>query len=331
MDDGRYSRQERFAPIGAAGQARIRAATVAIVGCGALGAAAADLLARAGVGRLRLIDRDIVEASNLQRQGLYDEADAAAGRPKALAAARRIAAINGGVVVEPVVGELTAANACDLLAGCAVVCDGADNFPTRHLVNEASRRLGIPWVWAACVGAYALSAPFPVDGPCLGCLQDVVPDPGQSPTCDSAGIIGPAVQLAAAWQVAETLKLLVGDTAAVRRELWACDLWSGRFQRIGLGGRDPACRVCGAGADFPALAAEPEPAVVLCGRDLIQVRYAPIDLSALAQRLGRPEPEGVVRWRDGGHGFTAFADGRVLVHGATDPGRARAAADRWLG
>lgn len=334
--DARYSRQERFAAIGPGGQARIAAARVVVVGCGALGAAAAEQLCRAGVGRLRLIDRDFVELSNLQRQTLFTEADATAGRPKAIAAARRLAEVNSACVVEPLVEDLRAANAEQLLAGCDVVVDGADNFPTRHLVNEVCCKHGIPWVWGACVGAYGLSAPIvPGDTPCLRCVQDQLPAVGDGPTCDTAGIIPPAVQMVASWQVAEALKLIVGDRAALRRELWTVDLWANRFQRLRLDSwRDPSCPVCGPAPSYPLLSTGDDAAIVLCGRDAVQVRLGAVDLAALAMRVRSnliAANDHLVRWRDGERMGTCFRDGRVIVQGVGDAAAARAFCDRWLG
>jgi len=333
--DGRHARQTRFAPIGSAGQQRLHEATVAIVGVGALGSAVAELLARAGVGRLRLIDRDVVEMSNLQRQALYDHADAVEGRPKAHAAAAHLAAIDPSLIYQPIAGEFNAASATALIADCDVVMDGLDNFPTRHLLNEVCCRAGVPWVHGAVLGAYGLCLPIlPGTTACLRCLQDEPPAAADNPTCDTAGVIGPAVRLVAAWQAAEALKILVGDLAAVRRELWSCDLWSNRFQRIALS-RDPDCRACGPHADHPMLAAGDEPAIVLCGRQAVQVRRPPPgDLARLAQRLGPAlvsVNEVFVRFRDGDAVATCFADGRVLIQGVDDAMRARALCDRWLG
>ena len=335
MDD-RYARQLRFAPIGAPGQLRLAAARVLVCGCGALGAAAAEMLARAGVGSLTLLDRDFVEASNLQRQALYAEDDALAVRPKAQAAARRLAQINADIQVVPQVGELRAATAIALVQGHDLVIDGLDSFAARHVLNDACCQLGIPWIHGACVGAYALSlVVLPGDGPCLRCLQDRLPDPGDAPTCDSAGIIGPAVQQVAAWQVAEALKLLIGDRAAVCRDLRAADLWRGTTQRLALAGaRDAACRSCGAAADRPALLAVDDAATVLCGRDAVQVRLGrPVDIAALAARLPAvlAANDFLVRWPDDQRTLTCFRDGRVLVQGVADGAAARSAVDRWLG
>jgi molybdopterin/thiamine biosynthesis adenylyltransferase len=336
VNDERYSRQVRFAPIGAAGQARLIAARVAIIGCGALGTAIAEQLCRAGVGFLRLIDRDFVEWSNLQRQSLFSEDDARRSAPKAVAATERLRAVNSTCVIEPLVEDLRAANAERLLAKVDVVLDGCDNFPTRHLVNEVCCKQNTPWIYGACVGSYGLSvAIIPGQTPCLRCLQDELPGAGETPTCDTAGIIPPAVQLVAAWQVAEALKLLIGDQAAVRRELWASDLWRGTFQRLRLDGwRQPGCAVCGAAPTFPLLSAGDEAAVVLCGRDAVQIRRGAVDLRAFANRLGPSlvlANDYLVRWQDGAITATCFRDGRVIVQGVSEVSTARALCDRWLG
>jgi len=336
VSDERYSRQVRFAPIGAAGQARLVTARVAIIGCGALGTAIAEQLCRAGVGFLRLIDRDFVEWSNLQRQSLFSEDDARRVAPKAVAAAQRLCAINSTCVLEPLVEDLRAANAEHLLAGVDLVLDGCDNFPTRHLVNEVCCKRGTPWIYGACVGSYGLSvAILPGQTPCLRCLQDELPGAGDTPTCDTAGIIPPAVQMVAAWQVAEALKLLSGAHPAVRRELWASDLWLGTFQRLRLDGwRQPGCPVCGDVPTFPLLSAGDAAAVVLCGRDAVQIRRAGVDLRVLAARLGASllvANNYLVRWQDGGITATCFRDGRVIVQGVPDVSAARAVCDRWLG
>ena len=337
VDEVRFSRQIRFTPIGRAGQERLAQARVLIAGCGALGSAAAEQLCRAGVGRLRIVDRDFVESSNLQRQTLYTEADAAAALPKAVAAQVRLAEINATVTVEAVVAEIHAGTVRELVAGCDLVIDGGDNFALRHLINEACCLARVPWIYAACVGAYAVSLPIvPGETPCLRCLQDQLPAAGESPTCDTAGIIAPAVHLAAAWQVAEALKLLVGDHAALRRELWAADLWAGSFQRLRLeGARDPDCAACGPRATYPALSARVDHAITLCGRDAVQIagRAAP-DLRAFAAGLGpalRLANDHLVRWNDGGLVGTCFRDGRVIVQGTDDAVRAAAFRDRWLG
>ena len=332
----RYSRQERFAPIGFSGQAKLAAARVAIIGCGALGTAIAEQLCRAGVGYLRLIDRDFVEWSNLQRQSLYSEEDARQSLPKAIAAAARLRVVNSSCAIEPMVEDLRAANAVNLLTGVDLVLDGCDNFPTRHLVNEACCQLRTPWIYGACVGSYGLSvAIIPGETPCLRCLQDELPNAGESPTCDTAGIIPPAVHLVASWQVAEALKILVGDRAAVRRELWASDVWRGTFQRLRMDDwRQPGCVVCGNTPSFPLLTAGDEAVVVLCGRDAVQIRRGVVNLHALTKTVGpalRLANDYLVRWQDGPLTATCFKDGRVIVQGVADAAAARTFCDRWLG
>lgn len=332
--DDRYSRQTRFAPLGHAGQQRLAQATVVVVGCGALGTAQLDQVVRAGVGTVRLIDRDFVEASNLQRQGLYDEADAAACSPKAIAAAARLTRINSQVRLEPLVAEVGSRNVERLIAGADLVLDGTDNFRTRHLLNEACVRANIPWIYGACVGSYGLSLTIqPGKTPCLACLQDQLPGPGETPTCDTAGVISPIVHLVAAWQVADALRLLSGATP--RRELWSCDLWTDHFQRVDVARwRDPACVVCGPAPTFPRLNERVEPAIVLCGRDSVQLTGIALDVVGLPARLGTAlvaANEYLVRWRDGERVITAFRDGRVVVHGVADGPAARAVIDRWLG
>jgi molybdopterin/thiamine biosynthesis adenylyltransferase len=312
----------------------LAAATVLVVGCGALGTAVLDQLVRAGVGTVRLVDRDFVEASNLQRQGLYDEADAAASTPKAIAAAARLARVNSHVRLEPHVLEVNTRTVAKLVAGCDVVVDGTDNFRTRHLINEACVQARIPWIYGACVGSYGLSLPIiPGDGPCLACLQDQLPGPGETPTCDTAGVIAPIVQQVAAWQVVEVLKLLSG--APMRRELWSTDLWQNTFQRVAVAGwRDPQCAVCGPRPTYPQLARLDDTAVTLCGRDSVQLSGVSWDFTALRTRLGPALLAGneyLLRWRDGERVVTAFRDGRLLVQGVADGAGARAVVDRWLG
>jgi adenylyltransferase/sulfurtransferase len=332
-DVERYSRQIRFAPIGLAGQQRLAAATVLVVGCGALGTAILDQVVRAGVGTVRLIDRDFVEPSNLQRQCLYDEADAAAFTPKAIAAAARLARINSSVCLLPEVGEVNARSVARLVAGVDVVLDGTDNFRTRHLLNEACVQARVPWIYGACVGAYGLSmAIVPGTTPCLACLQDQLPGPGETPTCDSVGVVAPIVQQVAAWQVADALRLLTGR--APRAELWTCDLWADTFQRVAVQGwRDRQCAVCGPAPTYPQMHATIDVAVTMCGRDSVQILGPALDLPALVARLPAvvAANEYLVRWRDGERMITAFRDGRLLVQGVADGAAARAVIDRWLG
>lgn len=336
VNDDRYSRQTRFNGIGSQGQCRLREASVVVVGVGALGSVIAEQLTRAGVGKLRLLDRDIVELSNLQRQTLYTEADAAAGRPKAEAAAEHLRAMNSEVAIEAHVVEVGPHNVATLLAGADVVLDGGDTFALRHLVNEACCQAVIPWVYAACVGAYALCMPIvPGATPCLRCLQDELPGAGDGPTCDTQGIIAPAVHIAAAFAVAEAMKIIVGAHDTLRTALWACDVWENTFQKLSLiEARQPTCLACGDHPTYPALNEPNEPSITLCGRDAVQIRLGrPLALDLIAQHCGAAlisqHPE-VIRWQDGDVRATAFKDGRVLVHGLGDAARARGFVARWI-
>jgi molybdopterin-synthase adenylyltransferase len=210
MDLERYSRQMLFRPLGRAGQERLAAARVLVVGCGALGSVLANTLVRAGVGFTRLVDRDIVELSNLQRQVLYDEADARDGTPKAVAAARALAAINSTVTIEPVVADVTNDNVEPLLAEVDLVVDGLDNFAARYLINDACVKQGLPWVYAGVVASYGMVMPVvPGEGPCYRCVFPEVPPPGQAQTCDTVGVLGPAVNVVASFAAMEAMKLLV--------------------------------------------------------------------------------------------------------------------------
>jgi adenylyltransferase/sulfurtransferase len=340
FDPDRFSRQTRFAPLGPEGQARLAAAKVAIVGCGALGSASALALARAGVGSLRLIDRDVPELSNLPRQVLFDEADVAAGLPKAVAAAAHLRRIDTSVVVEPVVADLTAATANEVLGGVDLVVDGLDNFEARFLVNEFCCRERIPWVHGGAIGAEGrVLAIRPGATACLRCLVPDPPPPGSLPTCDTAGIIGPAALVVGAVQAAEAIKLLVraGDGAAGR--LLACDLWEGVWRTVDLStlavAGCPTCR----GGDHPWLEgrAGGRP-TVLCGRDAVQVTAAggAVDLGRLAARLAGCSRVVANPWIvraevEAGIELAVFADGRAIVSGTREESRARAIVARYLG
>ncbi|HMS15900.1 MAG TPA: ThiF family adenylyltransferase, partial [Planctomycetota bacterium] len=268
----RYSRQVLFPAIGEAGQARILASTVTVVGCGALGASQGELLARAGVGRIRLIDRDIVERSNLGRQALYRESDALERRPKAVALAAHLREFNREIEVLPQVAHLAAANVDELLLGSDVILDGSDNFDVRYLINDWAVRESVPWVYGACVAARGLSAVIlPGRSPCLRCLFPDPPPKGASQTCDTAGIIAPAATIIASLQVAEVLKILVGADAAIRRSLLSVDLWPFRIFEMGGPNSAPAtdCPCCGR-REFTFLSQEQGArALVPCGRDAV--------------------------------------------------------------
>jgi len=338
----RYSRQVLFSGIGEAGQRRLAAAHVAIVGVGATGAAAAGLLARAGVGRLTLIDRDFVEPSNLQRQVLFDEEDAHAALPKAEAARRHLERLNSDVSVTAHVADLVPGNIESLLAGADIFLDGTDNFETRYLLNDLAVRDGRPWIYAAAVGAYAATMNvLPQSGAaveptaCLACIFPAAPS-GNVETCDTAGILSTAVNLAASLQVTEALKFLTGQAQLMRRTLVSYDLWSGEHSEISTAHPRAGCEVCGQ-RNFRALSGDARPHITLCGRNSVQIHehHRPIDLTALAARLsllGDVRANGLLlRFQRGEHTLTVFPDGRALVQGTTDTGLARSLYARFIG
>ena len=335
---GRYSRQELFFGIGREGQERIRAARVAVVGCGALGSVLAETMARAGVGGLTVIDRDFLELSNLQRQSLFDEDDVARGLPKAAAAEARLRRINSDVDVRGLVADLAADNAATLLRGATLVLDGTDNFETRFLLNDVCVREGIPWVYGACVGAYGLALLVrPRVTPCPRCVLEM-PAPGSGPTCDTSGVVAPIVHVVAGIQSAEALKVLAGRTDAFLPGIVTVDLWQGTFDVMDLRGQAPSCPACTAGRYDYADAAGTGLSTVLCGRDAVQVRPPPgtrVDLPALAGRLAAAGDvtanEYLVRFRAGEGEMVVFADGRAIVKGVTDAAQARSVYARYVG
>src|SRR5215217_6718072 len=242
----RYSRQILFEGIGEAGQRRLLKSRALVVGCGALGSAQVEMLARAGVGRLRIVDRDFVEESNLQRQTMFTERDARERTPKAVAAARRVAEINSDVACEAEVTDVNHTNVERLVEGCDVVLDGTDNFATRFLVNDACVKHGVAWVYGAAVGSYGVTLTVrPDTTPCLRCVFPEVPPAGTAPTCDTAGVIMPVISVVAAVQVSEALKLLTGQPEALHGSLMQFDVWRNEWRRIGTGKRREDCPTCG--------------------------------------------------------------------------------------
>ena len=335
---GRYSRQELFAGIGRDGQEKVRAARVAVVGCGALGSVLSEMMVRAGAGAVTVIDRDYVEASNLQRQSLFDESDVAKGMPKAAAAAARLATLNSDVAVRGVIADLAADNASELLAGYDLVLDGTDNFETRFLVNDVCVRDGVDWVYGACVGAYGLAlAVRPRVTPCLRCVLEEMPPPGSSPTCDTAGVIAPIVHVVAGIQAAEGLKLLAGHPEALLPGIVTIDVWQGTFEVMDLRAQKPWCPACTTGT-YEYADGEAAPTAALCGRDAVQIR-APrggaIDLAALARRLAGVSTvsanEHLLRFRAEDADIVVFRDGRAIVKNVRDVAQARSLYARYVG
>jgi molybdopterin/thiamine biosynthesis adenylyltransferase len=335
----RYSRQERFAGIGVDGQARLRQARVVVVGCGALGSVLAEQMCRAGVGALTIVDRDFVEPSNLQRQSLFDEEDAAAGLPKAVAAEAHLRRLNSEVDLDGVIADVAADNAAEIVDGADLVLDGTDNFETRFLLNDVCVRSGIPWVYGACVGAYGLALMVrPGVTPCLRCVLEEMPPPGSGPTCDTAGVIAPIVHVVAGVQAAEALKLLAGREETLVRGLVHVDLWKGAFDVLDLSRRAPSCPSCTEGRYDYAEVGVTGGSSVLCGRDAIQVRPprgTRVDLAELARRfagLGRVSAnEYLVRMETDEAEMVVFGDGRAIVRGVSDAAQARTLYAKYVG
>ncbi len=332
----RYSRQILFGGIGEVGQRALLAAHVALVGCGATGAAAAALLARAGVGTLTLIDRDYVEWSNLQRQVLFEESDAAEGLPKAEAARRRIARFSHATEVRAHVADLVPGNIHSLLQDAAIILDATDNFETRYLLNDYAVEQGKPWIYAGAIGATAATMNiFPAETACLACIFPEPPG-GVIDTCDTAGIVNAAVNLAASLQTAEAIKWITGDTSGMRRTLLSWDLWTGERSEVTVAHPRADCAVCGR-RQFVHLTGENRPTITLCGRNAVQIHEhrRPLDLAALEQRL---RPQGTVqrtamllRFEQGKHRITVFPDGRAMIQGTTDAAVARSLYARFVG
>jgi molybdopterin-synthase adenylyltransferase len=356
--DERYSRQILFAGIGAAGQRRLLASRVAIVGCGALGTVLANLLVRAGVGHTRIIDRDFVEPSNLQRQTLFDESDARDSLPKAVAAERKLRAINSSVAIEGIVADMGPRNAEELLSAHDLILDGTDNFETRHLLNDAAVKLGIPWIYAAAVGSYGVTMTIrPGVTACLACLlkpenradvsapQESSAAPPQSAapqseeTCDTVGVIAPAAGVIASIEAAEAMKLLIEErdrTQSVETRLVSFDVWTGHHHSIKVA-RDPECRVC-VHHKFRYLEGKAQPHVTMCGRDSVQIheRNRNLDLALTAQRLAPVasnvrQNDFLLRFTVAPHEITVFADGRAIIKGTRDSAIARSLYARYLG
>jgi molybdopterin/thiamine biosynthesis adenylyltransferase len=335
----RYSRQILFREIGKRGQEKLLNSRALLVGCGALGASQAEMLARAGVGKLRIVDRDFVEFTNLQRQTLFKECDAAERLPKAIAAQKRIAEINSEIEVEPIVADVNNSNVEALIDGCDLVLDGTDNFQVRYLLNDACVKLGKTWIYGAAVSSYGTTMTIvPGETPCLRCIFEEMPDAGSSPTCDTAGVIMPIIATVSATQVTEALKILVGDVASLHRSLIQFDVWQNDRQRITLGEPNPDCKTCGQGVYEFLNAESQEFSAVLCGRNAVQIappRPAQIDLASLAEKLGIlgevKQNEYLVRFTTGDTEITVFRDARAIIKGMDDVSAARSIYAKFIG
>ena len=332
----RYSRQVRFTPLGEDGQRRLAASRAAIIGCGALGSFQAAALARAGAGHVLIIDRDYVELNNLQRQWLFDESDAAEALPKAIAAARKLRAINSDIEVIAEIADLTPANICDLLEDYQVLLDGTDNFETRYLINDYAVSKGVPWIYGAVVGSYGITMPVLPGRTC--CLQCLYPEPptGAQPTCETAGVVNTVPALIAAVQVSAALQILSGNPSAVAHRITTADVWTGVIRQIKQPQPLADCLACGRRI-FSHLGGKHRAPISLCGRNAVQIheRTRPIDVAALAEQL---RPLGTVRVNEFALRFffdrfemTVFPDGRAIINGTNDTGLARSLYARYIG
>jgi len=336
----RYSRQQLFAPIGSTGQAKLAQKHVLIVGAGALGASSSEVLVRAGIGKLTILDRDYVEWSNLQRQQLYCEEDARNRMPKAIAAQKRLQLINSEVEINGLVMDADHRELLKLAKDVDLILDATDNFEIRMIINDVSQKLNIPWIYGSAVGSYGIAATIiPGKTPCLNCMLDTVPMAGE--TCDTSGIIAPAIGMVVAYQTAEALKICVEDWQAVRDKLVAFNVWSNEFSAIPLHSlKRTDCPSCGEGATYPYLKrSNLSMAAVLCGRDTVQIRPPVVMKHDLAELASRLKPLGdkvesnpyLVSFTIGKHRLAIFEDGRVLVHGTSDTAEARSLVHRYLG
>jgi molybdopterin-synthase adenylyltransferase len=339
-DITRYARQIIFPPIGAEGQRRLLDSRVTIIGVGATGSILADRIARAGVGHLRLIDRDFVELNNLQRQLVYDEDDVAAVLPKAVAMARHLRRVNSAISIEDIVADVSATNIAGFIADADVVLDGTDNFTTRYLINDACVKLGKPWVYTGVIASYGMTMTIrPGQTACLRCIMGELPAPGTVPTCDTAGIIGPIVSLMGSIAVAEALKLLVG-TGTLNSGMIHIDLWDDSFDKFDLGGPRPDCPTCGQHEYIFLNAEAGARTTALCGRDAVQVSVigAPmLSLPALAERLRAAQVGAIqvnaylLRAQIDSYEFTVFPDGRAIIKGTNDEAVAATLYARYVG
>ncbi|MDQ6787948.1 MAG: ThiF family adenylyltransferase [Acidobacteriota bacterium] len=335
----RYSRQILFGEIGAAGQAKLLESKVLLVGCGALGASHAEMLARAGVGKIRIVDRDFVEFTNLQRQTLFSETDAKERLPKAVAAEKRIAEINSDIKIEAIVADVNRSNIEDLIKGCDLILDGTDNFQTRYLVNDACVKHKKTWIYGAAVSGYgATMTIIPHQTPCLRCIFEEMPNAASAPTCDMAGVIMPIISTVSAVQIAEALKILTESFTKLHRSLMQIDIWENDWRKIKLFRPNPDCETCGK-ENFTFLESEiGELFTTLCGRDAVQILPPTptlIDLPELALNLNKiadiKQNEYLIRLTVDGCELTIFRDARAIIRGTDDVSTARSIYARYVG
>lgn len=358
IDLTRYKRQTIFPELGEDGQCKLLDATAVIVGCGATGTALANLLARAGIGRLRIIDRDFIELSNLQRQTLFDEADIAANLPKAEAATRKLRSVNSAIEIEAIVADVNPGNVLHYLKDATIVLDGTDNFSTRYLLNDACVHLSKPWIYTGVIASYGMTATLIPDGAaetlptagdqtddqprpttgCLRCILGDMPAPGTTATCDTAGVIGPAVAMITALPAAEAIKLIVGR-GTLNPGLIHMDLWTHEYERFPSAPRNPDCVTCGQ-HNFEFLNAKAGTATAsLCGRNAVQVAVLGqqrLDLAALAAQLAnvsseQKQNEFLIKSTIDGYEFTIFPDNRAIIKGTDDPDIAKSLYARYIG
>lgn len=339
----RYARQVCYPPIGATGQQKLLAARIAIVGCGALGSATADTLVRAGVGYVRLIDRDFIELDNLQRQTLYDEDDLAANLPKAEAAAQKLRRINSDVTIEPRVADVNASTAPELLQNVDLLVDGGDNFELRYLVNDYAVMHGRPWIYGAALGAEGRVLPIVSrETPCLRCVFPDPPPPGSTPTCETAGVLAAAVNLTASLQATAAIKLLIGDRAAVDWRLVHFDLWRNTFRQLDVSASGPGgdCPACGQGRFDYLSGGQAALSTSLCGRNAVQVlpaAGAQLDFETVATALRNSASDELIvnrfliRCTLDGFQITLFRDGRAIIQGTADLAKARNLYAKYVG
>jgi adenylyltransferase/sulfurtransferase len=341
VDLDRYARQMRFTPFGEEGQRRLLASRALVVGCGALGSVLANTLTRAGVGKLRVVDRDFLELNNLQRQVLFDEDDLAANLPKAIAAANKLRRINSQVEIEPIVADVHHTNIEQLCEGVDCIVDGTDNFEIRFLVNDAAIKHNIPWIYGGCLGCEGQTMTIlPGETPCLRCLMAESPPPGTTPTCDTAGILAPIINVIASMQAMEAIKILSGHRDATSRVLSVFELWDNRLRQVKVASLRESvdCPTCKHG-EFPWLAGQRgSHTAILCGRNAVQLSFPDrqrLDLASLAQKLagvGKVTQNAfLLRLSVDNYQITVFPDGRAIVGGTDEVATARTLYARYVG